>query len=61
MARAQREFLAEVFRRAIENPACVADLNRMFIDANFVDGETGRRETQLIYDDLRVAFERYMR
>jgi len=61
MARVQRDYLAGIFKAALDNPECVAELNRMFIDVRFVDGETGKRETQVIYDDLRVAFEKYMR
>jgi len=53
------DYLAGVFRAAIQNPECVADLNRMFIDANFVDRHTGVRETQAIFNDLQPAFQRY--
>ena len=58
--RARIEFLANAFRTALENPATVAALNAQFIDANFVDGETARRRTQDIYNDLRQAFGRYL-
>jgi hypothetical protein len=61
MSKAQMNYLSNAFKAALENPECVAELARMFIDAKFVDGETGRRETQLIYDDLKPAFDRYFR
>jgi len=53
------DYLANAFRIALENPSTITELNRMFIDARFVDGVTGRQYTQQVYDDLRPAFERY--
>jgi len=61
MAKVQRDYLAAAFKAALDKPECVAELNRMFIDAKYVDGETGRKETQVIFDDLKVAFDKYMK
>jgi tripartite-type tricarboxylate transporter receptor subunit TctC len=59
MAKAQRDYLAAAFKAALENPACIAELNRAFIDAKFVDGETGKKQTQEIHDNLKALFDKY--
>jgi len=61
MAKVQMDYLAGVFKAALDKPECVAELNKMFIDAKFVDGETGKKETKIIYDDLKAAFDKYMK
>lgn len=53
------EFISNLFRNALQNPALVAELNALFLDANFVDSVNARRLTREIYDDLGAAFARY--
>ena len=59
MSKAQRDYLAAAFKAALAKPECVAELNKMFIDAKYVDGETGKKDTQIIHDNLKALFAKY--
>jgi tripartite-type tricarboxylate transporter receptor subunit TctC len=59
MAKAKRDYLSGVFKAALSKPECVAELNKMFIDAKYVDPEAGRAGIIRFHDGLKALFEKY--